>query len=77
MNLKMNLVTTTVVIFLLVTSFIHAQETQTIKTDSTKNLYSIQFYLVNGLSVAGKKQLSDNSALRLHLDFSADLTSIT
>ncbi len=51
------------------------------KTDSNtakiekNNLYAIQFYLVNGLSVAGKKQISDETSLRLHLDFSADLTS--
>jgi len=56
-----------------------AQETPVINTDSAKcisdNLYSIQFYLVNGLSVAGKKQISNNSALRLHFDFSTGLIS--
>jgi hypothetical protein len=61
------------------TTWIKAQTTNSSYADSTcsdyKNKYALQFYLVNGLSIAGKKQFSDNSALKLQLDFSADLTS--
>ena len=79
MLLKKNSIVKLVLVLLVLSQFTQAQSTGTAGKDSSnsesENLYALQFYLVNGLSVAGKKQLSDNSALKLQLDFSADLTS--